>query len=207
MRVSQEKNDANSTLQRVRFEVLRRGRGWIILLLCLCCWEIGAVFKNQYGWAEVIDKIAAILDQNVILLSEVREYTDKPIVQILIHTDASENIDQQTLRYLLERHLLSREIHYLAFPQEMEVTKAVVLEYIIQKYSVQDAETLEQKIQEYGIMQEELEQELIPYIKGVEYIRRKNRFGEDVEKPEVLLKLFRQWIEELHAQANIQMFL
>jgi hypothetical protein len=41
-------------------------------------------------------------------------------------------------------------------------------------------------------------------MKGLDYIRRKYRFNADVDDPDVVLKLFQQWLDELHAKAEVQ---
>jgi hypothetical protein len=104
---------------------------------------------------------------------------------------------------MIERQLLVQEIQYLAFPREKEVVRSLALQYIVNTYHQQDMQAFEKSVQAYGITEAELEQELAVYMKGVDYIRRKYRFSEDVENPERVLELFRAWLEELRNQTDI----
>ncbi len=160
--------------------------------------------QNTPAQAEVIDKIVAILNEELILLSEVRECMRKPSVRVLANLDASVDIDQDALRYIIERQLLSREIQYLAFPREEELIKSLAIQYIVNTYHSKDTQTFAEKVQAQGITEAEIEQELTLYMKGIDYIRRKYRFSADIDDSDIVLNLFQQWIKDLQAQAKIQ---
>jgi hypothetical protein len=170
-----------------------------IIFIGLCFY-----FQNTPVQAEVIDKIVAILDEDLILLSEIQEGTRKPVVKVIANLDTSGNIEQDALQYIIERHLLLREVQYLAFPKEKELVKSLAIQYIINTYYNQDAKTFAEKVQAQRITEAEIEQELTLYMKGVDYIRRKNRFSADIDEPNVVLNLFQKWVEDLQAQVKIQ---
>jgi len=154
--------------------------------------------------AEIIDKIVAILDDELILLSEVQKHIRKPVVKAVVNLDPSIDMQQAALRYMLERHLLLREIQYLAFPRERELLRSLATQYIIDTYHNKDVQAFAEKVQAQGITEAEIEQELTLYMKGVDYIRRKHRFTEDIDDPDIVLELFREWVADLQAQAKIQ---
>jgi hypothetical protein len=175
-----------------------------VVIFCLCCGGISFCFHGTPGEAEVIDKIVAILDEELILLSEVREYTEKPIARVIANLDASSDVDRDILRYMIERQLLLRSIQYLAFPKEKELVQTLATQYIINTYHNKNAQAFAEKVQTQGITEIEIEQELTLYMKGVDYIRRKHRFTEDIDDPDVVLELFREWVGELQAQVKVQ---
>ena len=154
--------------------------------------------------AEIIDKIVAILDEELILLSELRECISKPVVKVVANLDGSVNIEQDALRYMIERRLLLREVQYLAFPDEKDLVKSLATQYIINMYYHKDAPAFAAKVQTQGIADAELAQELTLYMKGIDYIRRKSRFNADIDNPEVVLDLFQKWMKDLQARAKIQ---
>lgn len=164
------------------------------LVVCAC-------FSGQ---AELIDKISAILDEDLILFSEVHEASEQPAVQVCAALHNSSSEFQTALGYLIERHLLRREIHYLAFPKEQEEVKALALRYLIDTYYAGDAQAFEKSRQKSTLSEEELEEELLLYMKGMDYIRRKYRFNADISDAQVVLNLFRKWLDDLRAHTRIQ---
>ena len=162
------------------------------------------MFSNPFARAEVIDKIVAVLDDELILLSEVREYMEKPVVRILANLANSTNIEQDALQYIIEHRLLLREIQYLAFPKEKELAMALATQYIIDTYYNKDTQDFEQQLQTEGITDTELEEELTLYMKGVDYIRRKYRFNADIDAPDVVLNLLQAWFKDLKVRTKIQ---
>lgn len=180
---------------------------FVAAVACLSCLGLGAVFQSVPIRAEVIDKIVAILGDEVILLSEVREYAEKSVVQIVTAIGNSGSVEQTTLQYMIERQLLAQEIQYLAFPRGKEVVRSLALEYIINTYHQRDIQAFEKNVRAYGVTEAELEQELDVYMKGIDYIRRKYRFSEDVENPERVLELFQTWLGELRNQTDIVILL
>ncbi len=153
--------------------------------------------------AEVIDKILAFLDDELILLSEVRECAAKPVTRIVANLDQSSDEERDALDYLIEQRLLQREISYLAFPRERERIMSLVMEYLSSAYYDGNRQSLEQQLQQQGFSGAVLEQELELYMKGMDYIRRKYRFNADSNDPEVALHLFQQWMNDLKAKAEI----
>ncbi len=171
------------------------------------CWIGASLFLISLAThAEVIDKIVAILDGELILLSEIREQAEKPVVQVLANLNTPDVLEEQALSYLIERHLLKQEIHYLAFPKEKAFTKSLAIDYIIITYRHGSLAKFETLVQANNISEAALEEELTLYMKGVDYIRRKYRFNTDIEQPDVVLNLFQQWLKDLKAKARIQRF-
>ena len=158
-----------------------------VVIFCLCCGGISFCFQGMPVEAELVDKIVAILDEELILLSEVREYTKKPVARVIANLDASGDVDQDVLRYMIERQLLLRRIQYLAFPKEKELVRTLAIQYIINTYHNKNAQAFAEKVQTQEITEIEIEQELTLYMKGVDYIRRKHRFTEDIDDPDVVL--------------------
>lgn len=175
-----------------------------VIVIYLICVGLGAAFWSVPVRAELIDKIVAILGNEVILLSEVRECAEKPVVQVIAALGDSSDVEQAALRYMIERQLLVQEIQYLAFPRDKDVVRSLALQYIVNTYHQQDIQAFEEHVRTYGVTQSELEQELAVYMKGVDYIRRKYRFSEDVDNPERVLALFQAWLDELQNQTDIQ---
>ena len=153
---------------------------------------------------EVIDKIVAILDDELILLSEIREQTEQPVVQVIANLATSEGHEEHALDYLIEKRLLQREIHFLAFPKETELTKTLALDYLAMAYNHGSSEKLQEELHAHNISETALEKELTLYMKGVDYIRRKYRFNAEIDQPEVVLNLFQHWITALKTKARIQ---
>lgn len=166
---------------------------------------LALLFTSMSAGAEVIEKIVAILDEELILLSEVREELKDPVAQTLTNLNAGSTLEEDALPYVIERKLLQREIQYLSTPKEKELTKSLALQYISTNYNHNTPEDLRQKIDERGISEEALEQELLLYMKGVDYIRRKFRFNSDIDNPAIVLNLFQKWLKDLKAKATIQM--
>jgi hypothetical protein len=170
----------------------------IVGIVVSCC------LQNTLAHAEVVDKIVAILDEELILLSKVRECLNNPAARMLANFDASSDQEQAALHYLIEQQLLRREIQYLAFPKEKEVVKSLATTYIINTYYHKDAQAFAEKVRTQGVPDEALEQELLLSMKGIDYIRRKYRFNADIDKPDIVLNLFQQWVKDLQARAKIQ---
>lgn len=175
-----------------------------VVMFCLWCGGLSFCFQGSPVQAEIVDKIIAILDEELILLSEVREYTENPVVRVLANLGASGDVDRDVLQYMIERQLLLQRIQYLAFPKEEELVKTLATQYIIDTYHNKETQAFAEKVHAQGITEIELEQELTLYMKGVDYIRRKHRFAEDIDDPDIVLELFREWVGELQAQAKIQ---
>lgn len=176
----------------------------LIVIVCVYCLAIGFLFSSSTTPAEVIDKIVAILDEELIFLSEIRECTEKPVVKVLANLQNSPNIEQDALQYMIERRLLQQDIQYLAFPKERDLTMSLALQYIINTYHKGDEQGFKQQLQAQAITDAELEEELTLYMKGIDYIRRKYRFNADIDTPDVVSNLFQQWLKELKAKAKIQ---
>ena len=171
-----------------------------------CCGLISILFFTSLPIrAELIEKIVAILDEELILLSEIREELNDPVAQVLANLDAGSGLEKDVLPYVIERKLLQREIQYLSTPKEKALTKSLALQYIQGRYTHNTIEELRQKLDDRGISEKALEQELLLYMKGVDYIRRKFRFNTDVDKTDVVLNLFQKWLKDLKAKAKIQM--
>ena len=175
-----------------------------VIIFCLCCGGISFCFQGTPVHAEIVDKIVAIVDEELILLSELRESTANPVIRVVANLETSGDIERDVLGYMIERQLLLQRIQYLAFPRENELVKTLATQYIVNIYHNSDMQAFAEKVQAQGITETELEHELTLYMKGVDYIRRKHRFAEDIDDPEVVLELFQKWIEELQAQAKIQ---
>ena len=174
------------------------------ILLYLLCMVISFSFTSIPIPAEVIDKIVVLLDEELILLSEVRERIDQPVVRILANLKGAENIEQDALPYIIEERLLQREIQYLAFPKDPEFNLSLATQYIIEMYHNNDPQSFEQQLQQQSITDSMLEEGLTLYLKGIDYIRRKYRFNADINDSNVVLNLFRKWIKDLKARAKIQ---
>jgi hypothetical protein len=177
-----------------------------IILLCLAGVAFSLWNTSEMGMAEVIDKIAAIVDENLILLSELREYAAMPVVSLVANLDASEDVEQATLAYIVERRLLMREVQYLAVPREDDVLNLLARQYIATRYH-RDLQSFAEKFEVSGISEVELAQELTVYMQGMDYIRRRYRFTEEVENPEIILNLFQTWVDALRAQATVNVLL
>lgn len=175
-----------------------------IPILWIICVAISFCFQSTPVQAEVIDKIVAILDEELILLSEIREWSRKPVTRVMVNLEASTAVEQDVLQYIIERQLLQKEIQYLAFPKEKEFVKSLATQYIINTYHNKDAEAFAAKVQAHEITEAELEQELTLYMKGVDYIRRKYRFSSNIDDPAVVLDLFQKWVKDLRAKAKLQ---
>lgn len=175
---------------------------WIVWL-----WLCYLLFTGVSSHAEVVDKIVAILGDDVILLSEVQEFAAAPVVRILANLEAADNTERGALHYLLERQLLQREIQTLAISQDTDFLKAIALQYLSTTYHQHHRDVLVEKLRVQNIPESALDQELLTYLKGVDYIRRKYRFREDITDPEIILTRFREWIADLQAQADIHFLL
>ncbi|PID59102.1 hypothetical protein CSB45_01465 [candidate division KSB3 bacterium] len=154
--------------------------------------------------AELIEKIVAILDGELILLSDIQQELENPVAQVLADFDENSLQEEDVLTYVIERKLLQQEIQYLAAPKEKTLTKTIVLEYISKTFGHRTLEDLQQKLLTHRISDRDLEEELRLYMKGINYIRRKFRFKADIDNPDIVLKLFQKWLEDLKAKATIQ---
>lgn len=155
--------------------------------------------------AEVIDKIIAIFDQELILLSEIREQIARPATLIVANVPNSSQPEHDALPYIRERRLLKREIQYLASPKEPAQMQELALSYLAVTYQHGTADDLRKKLERAGISDALVEEELLLYMKGMDYIRRKHRFSDDIESPQVVMELFQTWINELNADTKFQM--
>ncbi len=172
-------------------------------LIVACCVGMGILFGTVLASAEIVDKIMAILDEELILLSEVREIAAKPVNRIVANLESSPDVDKDALQYVIERRLLQQEIQYLAFPKEKDLVLALVTEYISASYHNNNMQSFEQQLQAQGITKAQLEEELELYMKGIDYIRRKFRFDADVNDPAKVLELFQSWIKDIKAHTEI----
>ena len=109
-------------------------RIWVVIVLCLASLGLSLWNTCETSMAEVIDKIAAIVDKDIILLSEIREYAAMPIVYLIANLAASEDVEQVALHYIVERRLLLREVQYLAVPREDDMLKSLAMQYIATQY-------------------------------------------------------------------------
>lgn len=178
-----------------------------MLIICLACISWYYCWSTGFVQAEVVDKIVVILDAELVLLSEVREHASKATARAVANLLEAETLEESTLHYIIERRLLNREVQYLAVPREQESLKALAIRYLVKIYHQQDAQAFSNIIQEFGVTDDELEQEVALYVKGIDYIRRKYRFSKNVEDADVVLKLFENWLNELKTQATIQILL
>ena len=128
-----------------------------VVIFCLCCGGISFCFQGTPVEAEIVDKIVAILDEELILLSEVRECTEKPVARVIANLDASGDVERDVLRYMIERQLLLRRIQYLAFPKEKELVRTLATQYIINTYHNKNAQAFAEKVQTQGITEIEIE--------------------------------------------------
>ncbi|GAK56103.1 hypothetical protein U27_03065 [Candidatus Vecturithrix granuli] len=164
----------------------------------------GFFFSGLIVRAEVIDKIAAILNDEVILLSELHEVMENPAVNVLVHLDSANSKIQDVLQYVIERQLLAREIQYLATPKDLETVKSLAIQYIVNTYYQQQRQPFDQQLATSGISEAQLNDELLLYMKGVDYIRRKYRFNANIDDQDVVMNLFQQWVKELKTKAQVQ---
>lgn len=177
------------------------------LTICVIGVYIWVFWATVPVCADIIDQIVAILNDDLILLSEIREHTMNPASRAVANLQQPSTLEEKTLQYMIERQLLTREVQYLAVSPETATLKTLALRYIIKHYYQQDAQAFSDVVQATGVTDAELEQELALYMKGMDYIRRKYRFSENVDDPETVVALFEQWIDELQAQASIQILL
>jgi hypothetical protein len=198
-RESQEKNDVTALRGCTHYRRTVRLVGWLIGIAGM---GLGT-FPSQ---GEIIDKIVAVLGNDLILFSEVQEYAQQPVVQVVAHLEDNPEIEQDTLNYLLERQLLFQEMHYLPLPRDIEAVQTLAVRYIVATYYADNLAAFTANVQAHGIDAHTLADELAPYMQGLEYIRRKNRFQENGADPDGILRLFRAWLAELQAQTMIQRF-
>ena len=154
--------------------------------------------------AEVIDKIVAILGRDLLLLSEIREQTNKPVVRLFANLRDSPTLEQDALPYLVERRILRQEIEYLAEPKERDLMLTLAFQYLADAYHQGNADDLRARLTQQAVPQADIEAELLLYMKGMDYIRRKYRFSEDIESPETVRRLFRAWIDDLKQKTALQ---
>lgn len=171
------------------------------------CWNwliisLGIVWRMA-AQAEVVDRIVAILNDDLILLSEVHEQAALPVARALATLDDDAAAEDEMLRYLVERRLLADEVRYLAVPRESDITRDLARRYIIETVYAGDAAAFEERLQRAGVSQSALDQELVLYQKGLDYIRRKNRFREDVDDADRVLTLFSNWLKALKQEAEL----
>ncbi len=165
----------------------------------LCCWAVAPAYS------EVIDQIVAILNGDLILLSEVREHAGRPVTRAVANLQTAATLEEDTLHYVIERQLLTHEVQYLAVPRDTEQAKEFAIRYIAAAYYQQDEQAFSNAVQTAGIAEAELDRELMLYMKGIDYIRRKYRFSEDVEDADTILSLYTNWLKSLKSQATIQL--
>ena len=165
----------------------------------LCCWAVAPASS------EVIDRIVAILDGDLILLSEVREHAIRPATRAVANLQTVETSEEDILHYIIERQLLTHEVEYLAVPRDLEQAKEFAIRYIVATYYQQDEQAFSNAVQTAGITEDELDRELMLYMKGIDYIRRKYRFNEDVEDADKVLSLYTNWLKGLKNQTTIQL--
>jgi len=154
--------------------------------------------------AEVIDKIVAVVNNDLILLSEVREHLARPAAQIVVAAETGVASEREALPYLIERKILTGEIQYLAFPKDRDFAWQLALQYLAATYQHQDAAAFAQRLQASQISPQALEDEFTLYLKGVDYIRRKYRFSADIDNPAIVFNLFEKWLVDLKAKMKIQ---
>lgn len=173
-------------------------------IICLCCVGIVLLVSSIVTSAEVIDKIVAILDNELILLSEIREQVERPVVAVFANIQNLVDPEQDALPYIVEQRLLRREIQYLAFPKEQEFVESLAIDYIVTAYKHNTVEEFKRQLEAQGVTAVDLEKELTLYMKGIDYIRRKYRFNTDIDDPDVVLNLFQKWLKDLKAKAKLQ---
>lgn len=178
----------------------------VVIVLCIASVALSLWKTCETSIAEVIDKIAAIVDEDLILLSEIREYAAMPVVNLVANLAASEDVERATLDYIVERRLLLREVQYLAVPREDNMLKLLAMQYIAVHYH-SDLQAFIEQLEASGISEAERDQELTVYMQGMDYIRRRYRFTEEVENPEIVLNLFQTWLDTLRAQTTINVLL
>lgn len=174
--------------------------------------NIGLVMLGMLGgwpvapaYADVIDRIVAILNEDLILLSEVREHAMQPAAQVVANLRTVTDPEDAPLHYMIERQLLAHEVQYLATPRETGLAKELALRYIVTAYHQQDRQAFSRAVQVAGISEAALEDELMLYMKGIDYIRRKYRFSEDIDNADRVFALFTNWLNELQDRATLQL--
>ncbi len=165
----------------------------------MCCWTAASVNS------EIVDQIVAILNEDLILLSDIREQAIRPAARAVANLESEATLQDDTLHYLVERQLLAHEVQYLAVPRDIERTKELAIRYVAATYYRQESQAFFRAVQTTGITDAELEEELMLYMKGIDYIRRKYRFNEDVDDDDRVFALFTNWLNELRDQATLQM--
>ncbi|HWP48729.1 MAG TPA: hypothetical protein VNM22_16355 [Candidatus Limnocylindrales bacterium] len=157
----------------------------------------------------LVDKIVAIVQNtDIITWSELREAANSKSLGFLLDLQGTPD-EKKVLEYLIENRLILHEIGYLSHrnvePIELEVAlRWIIKAYIQPGHSLLTREEFQKALEEKGISTQELKQLLEPQLRGIEYIRRKNRFTADIQDPEKVLELFENWIEELKKQGEIQ---
>lgn len=179
---------------------------WMIVCLLISCLTVTEFFffGLPVARAEVIDKIVAILNNEIILLSDLHDVMENPAVNVLVHLDSANSEMQDVLQYVIEQQLLAREIQYLATPKDLETVKSLAIQYIVDTYYQQQRQVFDQQLAASGISETQLNDELLLYMKGVDYIRRKYRFNADIDNQDVVMNLFQQWVKELKTKTQIQ---
>lgn len=178
----------------------------MIIRMFISC-MIGAAFllTGLTIRAEVIEKIVAILDNELILLSELHEVMENPAVNVLVNLNGTTTNIQEVRQYIIERRILEREIQYLATPKALEPVKTLALHYIVNTYYQQQQQSFEQQLAASDLSEPQLNDELMLYMKGFDYIRRKYRFNANIDDQKIVMNLFQQWVNELKTKAQIQL--
>jgi len=149
----------------------------------------------------LVDKIVAVVNKDIIAWSEVKEaMASKPLRFLLSPQGAPK--EGEILQYLIENKLILQEVSYLSYlgtdPLELEVA----LKHTMKNYPTEDE--FRKTLEGNAISQEALKGLLEPQLRGVEFIRRRNRFTADVQDPGVVLQLFEDWLKGLKEKADIQ---
>lgn len=179
-----------------------------ILLLTIGILQ-GFLLPTLFSQRVLVDKIVAIVQNtDIITWSELREAANSKSLGFLLDLRGTPS-ENKVLQYLIENKLILHEIGYLSYrnvePIELDVALRWMRKaYIQQDSSVPTQEEFQKALEEKGISTEELKRLLEPQLRGIEYIRRKNRFTADIQDPEKVLELFENWIEELKKQGDIR---
>lgn len=155
----------------------------------------------------LVDKIVAIVNEtDLITWSQVREMMTSKTLRALLNPHIPK--EEEILQYLIENTLILQEIGDLSYHNTNPVDLEIAGKWIMKKYGQDNSFPTEKEfdaiLEQKGLSREELKKLLEPQFRGIEYIRRKNRFTLDVQDSEKVFQLFEDWLKELNKKAVIQ---
>jgi hypothetical protein len=152
--------------------------------------------------AEIIDRILAIVDTQIITLSDVRAALKFELVPAEVSTDPIGT----ALQRLIERRLMLAEVDRYAPPEPAETAVAASMAAIERRFA--DALAFEIALNQSALSREELRRHLRDSIRIDTYLRQ--RFtsaiqgpGDDVEAQRAAF--VRQWTEGLRRRGSVQL--